>query len=48
LEKVACGAFSDIAPYQPAKGVALAGCRVAAGASATSCWMSRIPGFKAI
>ena len=29
-EKVACGAFSDRAPYPPAKGVALAGCRVAA------------------
>jgi hypothetical protein len=33
LEKVACGAFSDRATYPPAKGVALAGCRVAAGKS---------------
>jgi hypothetical protein len=36
LEKVACAAFSDRAAYPPAKGVALAGCRVAASASPTS------------
>jgi hypothetical protein len=37
LEKVACGAFSDGAQYPPAKGVTLAGCRVAAGAGPTGC-----------
>jgi hypothetical protein len=35
LEKIACGAFSDRVQYPPAKGVALASCRVAAGASPT-------------
>jgi hypothetical protein len=37
LEKVACGAFSDSARYPPAKGVALAGGRVAASAIPTGC-----------